>query len=169
MFAAELLHTGRTYLLAALDDKFHIAAQEALVKGVFKGFELEKRLTFVVVGPAGVENPVLDNRLERLGLPQREGLYRHHIVVAVNENRRPSRVDYLLGKNNRCSRRGHHLGTVDTGSQQQLPPTGGASLHVGPAGRVGTDGGNANERKEFFKESGTMGLDVRVDVHICKV
>ncbi len=169
MFAAELLHTGRTYLFATLDDKLHIAAQKPLMKSIFKGFELEKRLTFIVVGPAGIKNSVLDNRLKRLGLPEREGLYRHHIVVAVNEHRRPGRVDNLLGKNDGSRRRGHHLGPIDTGSQQQLPPAGSTGLHIGPAGRVGTDGWNTNERKEFFEESGTMGLDVRVDVHICKV
>ena len=66
---AEGFQAGRTNLFLALEDEFHVDLQQAALRQVFKGFDLDEGLSLVIVGTARPDTPVAHFRLEGGAFP----------------------------------------------------------------------------------------------------
>ena len=80
------LERGRADLFLAFEDELDVTTHLSCPDEVLKGFDLNHRLSFVVVCAAGIESSVTDSRFPRIGVPEFEGFDRHHVVVGVDQN-----------------------------------------------------------------------------------
>ena len=73
-------------------------------------------------------------------------------------------VDGFLGVDQRVTFRGHYLGAVRSGGEEQLPPPLGAGLHVRPVLGQGADAGDAYEAEELVHETALVLVNVLFNV-----
>ena len=145
---------GTADFLFAFENELHIVLQQTVAHEIFEGFDLNERLSFVVVRAARPNEAVAHLRFEGIGVPKFERFGRHHVIVRIHQHGGRGRIDQLLGVHQGIAGRGHHLRAVAAGFQEQLAPAFGTAVNVGATFRVSTHARNANERKEFFEKAG---------------
>ena len=145
---------GTADFFFAFEDEFHIVLQQAVAYEIFEGFDLNERLSFVVVRAARPNMAVAHLRFEGIGVPKVEGFGRHYVIVGIHQHGGRGRIDQLLGVHQGIAGRGHHLRAVAAGFQEQLAPAFGTAINVGATFGVSTHARDANERKEFFEKAG---------------
>ena len=91
-------------LLLALEDEAHVERRPALgVERGLVGLEQAEHLALVVRGAAGVQPAVAHGGLERRAGPLLERVGRLHVVVAVDQQRRPAGHVRALGPHHRMA------------------------------------------------------------------
>ena len=68
------------------EDKLDVTSHQAFVHQVLKSLRLNHRLALIVVCTAGIKTAVTDRRLPRIRFPEVERLYRHYVVMGVDQH-----------------------------------------------------------------------------------
>ena len=97
MGLAEGFKAWRTNLFLALEDKLDVVVEQVLAVDILESFDLDKRLSLVVVGSAAPDVAVAHNGFKWIGVPQLQRLGRHHVVVGVDEDGRGCGVNQPFG------------------------------------------------------------------------
>ena len=147
---AEAVEAAGAYLFLAFNHEFYVAGQLSGLNHEFEGLGLHEALSLVVVGTAGPDFAVFDDRLERSGAPFGEGFHGHDVHVAVDQHGGFLRVDDFFAIGDGIAHGGHHFGFVAAGLQQIFSPFFGTAHHVCLVLTFGTDGWNADEVEQFF-------------------
>jgi hypothetical protein len=117
------------------------------------GLDLHEHLSLVVAGAAGIDGPVAARRLKRLTVPLHERVGRLHVVVAVHEDRRLILTGDVLGIDNGVAVSDDDLAFVHPDLVEVVGQPLGRAVHVVGVGRVGADGGDAQEVFELADKS----------------
>ena len=83
MFPTKFRKIRRTDLFFTLDHEFHVTIQFPGFYQIFKSFRVHESLTFIIVSTTSPNLTVFYNRFERLGFPQINRVYRHHVHVTI--------------------------------------------------------------------------------------
>ena len=75
---------GTADFLFAFENELHVVAKQVVAHEIFEGFDLNERLSFVVVGTARPNVAVAHLGFERIGVPEVEGFGGHHVIVRIN-------------------------------------------------------------------------------------
>ena len=153
MCREESRERGTADFLFAFENELHVVAKQVVAHEIFEGFDLNERLSFVVVGTARPNVAVAHFGFERIGVPEVEGFGGHHVIVRINQHRGRVGGDHFLGIHQGVAGRGHHFRSIAAGLQQQLAPTLGAALDVGAMFGMCAHTRNANERKKLFEKA----------------
>ena len=155
----EVLETGRTGLLLALDEHGH--TQTRLFADVLEERTQRTHVCHdagLVVGRAATPEPtVLLHGLERLGVPQFALARRLDVVVGVQQDRRVPGCRGLAGDDGGVPRRvpeglAQDLHAVEGQAPEQAGDGLGTALEVGGVERVPRDAGDRHEGAEFFQQ-----------------
>ena len=183
------LQRGRTDLLFAFENKLDVTSHQTFVHQVLKSFCLDHRLAFIVVCTTGIKTAVTDRRLPRIRFPEIKRLYRHYVVMGVDQDSRnnptlplPPREGTLIFTIDERIRRllplrgrqgwGYHICLLATGCNQQLFPALCALQHIGFMLRLTTHTWDPNETRPLLHKPLTMSIDIRLNRHIrcfCKL
>ena len=109
---AEAVERRRANLLLALKHKLDIAREGVGGAHRLERLDVHKRLTFVVISTTRVDAVVDDGRLERLSSPLLTRIYRHNIVVTIDQYGLGIGRDNLLGIDYRIALGRDNLGGV---------------------------------------------------------
>ena len=88
MFTAEGFQVGRTDFFFTFEDELHVAVHESKGKRRLEALDLDHRLALVVVSATGPDVTVTHFWFERFALPEVKWFGGHHVVVAIDEERR---------------------------------------------------------------------------------
>ena len=160
VLTAEVVKACRTDLLLALEHELHVAGQRVGGTHRLECLGVHPQLPLVVIGAAGPDAAIADDRLEGVRTPLVARIHRHHVVVAVDQHRACLRIDGLLGIDHRIPGRGVDLRTVGPGPGQGGSQPFGAALHVGFVGRFGADRRNADQVEQLLEETRLVRFDV---------
>ena len=153
-------------LLLALKHELDVALQGAGFHQVLERFGVHERLTLVVVGTASPNLAVLDDGLERLGVPELDRIHGHHVVVAIDQYGLGGGVDDFLTHHDGVALCGVDVALVGAGGHDELLPTLGATHHVVLVLTLRTDGRDAQQAEQFVQKTGFVLFNVILDVHI---
>lgn len=164
VFLAEAVERAGADFLFALEHELDVAGEVAGANHVFEGLGVHEGLAFVVVGAAGPDAAVDDDRLEGLCAPELKRSDGHDVVVAIDEDGGFGGVDDFLAIDDGVAVGGHDLGAVGAGLEEQLAPALGAAHHVALVLLLGADGGDADEGEELVEETVAVLFDVLLHI-----
>ena len=102
MFSQKRRQVRATDLLFAFDQEDHVDGKFSVLSERFlDADDVRENLAFVVGRAAGIDHAGFDARLERRRFPQIERIGGLHVVMAVDEHRRPARAMVAAGEDHR--------------------------------------------------------------------
>ena len=84
---------GTADFFFAFEDELHIVLQQTVAYEIFECFDLNERLSFVIVRAARPNVAVAHLRFEGIGVPKLERLGRHHVIVRIHQHGGSCRID----------------------------------------------------------------------------
>jgi hypothetical protein len=126
--------------------------------------DVHEHLALVIGRPAGVDLAVAHGRLERRRRPQVHRIHRLHVVVAVEEDRRPPRRAEPVAVDDRVSRRVEQGNVLQPGAAQRLGGPLGRPPYIRRMLWQRADAGNCQILLQLFDVSVAVDVDEVDDV-----
>ena len=154
LFQQERFHAGAAAFFGAFQQELYVGGQlPAGLQVGFAGTDEGVQLAFIIVGAAGVDIAVLDERLERVGKPGFQGFGGNDIVMAVEQQGGFIRSGMQpLAVYNRVGGCGDDLDRLYPNAGELIGQPFGSLLDFGLVGEVGADAGDADQLAGILQE-----------------